>query len=209
MSFIIRKCRKKSIDKLEISAYFLTVMFLQDDLTEYEAYLMHSFLGAMNTTTRLPESLNYIQHGSTSVYEHSVNVACTSLKIAYFLKKTLHFYIDVHSLVRGALLHDYFLYDWHENEPWHRWHGFRHPFFALMNARKVCSLTPTEVDIIIHHMFPLTLIPPHTPEGIIVMIADKLCALYETFRMNEKKAPLWQRRWYRQLRPCLATISPK
>ncbi|HAH63123.1 MAG TPA: phosphohydrolase [Treponema sp.] len=170
---------------------------------------MHSFLEVMNTTTRLPESLKYIQHGSTSVYEHSVNVACTSLKIAFVLKSMLHFQVDEHSLVRGALLHDYFLYDWHENESWHKWHGFRHPFFALMNAREVCSLTPTEADIIVHHMFPLTLVPPRTLEGGIVMIADKLCALYETFRMNEKKDPFWERRWYIQLRPCLATIRSK
>jgi uncharacterized protein len=181
-------------------------MVLYDDLTDYQSYLMHSFLGVMNAKTRLPEMLKYIQHGSTSVYEHSVNVACTSLKISFVLKKVLHFTVDEHSLVRGALLHDYFLYDWHRNESWHKWHGFRHPFFALMNAQKVCSLTPTEIDIIIHHMFPLTLIPPHTPEGIIVMIADKICALYETFRMNECKSPFWQRKWYMQLCPCLATI---
>ncbi len=184
-------------------------MLLQNDLPKYETYLMHSFLEVMNTTTRLPESLKYIQHGSTSVYEHSVNVACTSLKIAFVLKSMLHFQVDEHSLVRGALLHDYFLYDWHENESWHKWHGFRHPFFALMNAREVCSLTPTEADIIVHHMFPLTLVPPRTLEGGIVMIADKLCALYETFRMNEKKDPFWERRWYIQLRPCLATIRSK
>jgi len=198
-----------SIDKLEIPPYVMISMIFQDELTDNESYLMYSFLEAMNRTTRLPELLQYVQHGSTSVYEHSVNVACMSLKIAFILKKVLHFTVDERSLVRGALLHDYFLYDWHQNESWHKWHGFRHPFFALVNARKVCALTPTEVDIIVHHMFPLTLIPPHTPEGIIVMIADKFCALYETFRMNERPELRGQRRWYLQLRPCLATNRSK
>lgn len=194
---------------MEIFVYFLVRMLLQDDLPKYEAHLMHSSLETLNTTARLYESLSFIQHGSTSVYEHSVNVACISLKIAFEMKSMLHFRVDEHSLVRGALLHDYFLYDWHENESWHKWHAFRHPLIALINAREVCSLTPTEADIIIHHMFPLTIIPPHTIEGIIVTIADKLCALYETFRMNEKKDPFWQRRWYIQLFPSLATIRSK
>jgi uncharacterized protein len=184
------------------------IPFLHDDLSTRGSFLMRSFLETLNAETRLPESLRYIQHGSTSVYEHSVNVACTSLKIAFLLENVIHLQLDEHSLVRGALLHDYFLYDWHVNESWHKWHGFRHPFFALMNARKVCCLTPTEVDIILHHMFPLTLVPPHTLEGCIVMVADKICALYETFRMNELHGTFWQRRWFAQLRPCLATIRP-
>ncbi|MCD8020363.1 MAG: HDIG domain-containing protein [Clostridiales bacterium] len=46
-----------------------------------------------------------MQHGTTSVYEHSLHVAETSLAAATFL----HLQIDQQALVRGALLHDYFL----------------------------------------------------------------------------------------------------
>ena len=49
----------------------------------------------------------YLQHGFTSVYEHSFSVAAYCLK----LSRMLSLDVDESSLVRGALLHDYFLYD--------------------------------------------------------------------------------------------------
>ena len=63
---------------------------------------------------------NYIQHGSVSCLEHSFVVSY----YCYTLIKRLHVSCDERALVRGALLHDYFLYDWHEPEAWHRLHGF-------------------------------------------------------------------------------------
>lgn len=85
-------------------------------------------------------------------------------------------------LIRGALLHDYFLYDWHDGEKERRIHGFTHPMTALRNADRDFDLTDTERDIIKKHMFPLTVIPPTCREGWIVCLADKYCSLYETFK---------------------------
>lgn len=84
------------------------------------------------------------------------------------------------SLLRGALLHDYFLYDWHDPDPSHRLHGFRHPFFALARAEEDFELTPRERNIIVRHMFPLVPVPPTCREAWIVCLADKWCALCET-----------------------------
>ena len=128
-------------------------------------------------TTHINDSKNYTQHGTTSVYEHSLNVAKMSCKLACLTG----WHIDVSSLVRGALLHDYFLYDWHIPAPDHKWHGFRHPAFAYANASRDCKLTYIESDIIKHHMFPLTIRPPKTAEGFLVCIADKICAIQEMF----------------------------
>ena len=114
------------------------------------------------------------------VYQHSLRVARVACKFAAALSLT----VDRDALIRGALLHDYFLYDWHEADPSHRLHGFRHPSRALQNAREDFELTATEEDIIAHHMFPLVPIPPHTREGWIVMLADKVCALEETIRRS-------------------------
>ena len=63
-----------------------------------------------------------MQHGSVSVFEHSVCVALVCL----WLVHRLHLKVNQRALVRGALLHDYFLYDWHTPDPAHRLHGFRH-----------------------------------------------------------------------------------
>ena len=49
-----------------------------------------------------------MQHGSVSVFEHSVCVALVCL----WLVHRLHLKVNQRALVRGALLHDYFLYDW-------------------------------------------------------------------------------------------------
>ena len=117
----------------------------------------------------------FVQHGRVSCFAHSVRVARVSLRLASALKIP----VDVKSLVRGALLHDYFLYDWHIPDERHRLHGFSHALTALKNAGRDFYLTDIETDIIRKHMFPLNLTPPKYRESLIVCIADKICALCE------------------------------
>ena len=58
--------------------------------------------------------------------------------------------------------------------------GFFHPSVALENALKDYELSKKEQDIIKHHMFPLTIIPPMCREAWLVCLADKICAGKET-----------------------------
>ena len=132
---------------------------------------------------RFSQEKDCFQHGSTSVYAHSVRVAACSLR----LSRMLRIRTDQRALVRGALLHDYFLYDWHKADPSHRLHGFYHPGTALRNARQDFALTPREENIIHRHMFPLTPMPPTTREAWIVCLADKYCAAAETVEPVKKK----------------------
>lgn len=131
--------------------------------------------------SRFFETKDYIQHGRTSVYRHCIAVAYISCMIA----AKLNLVVEIHQLIRGALLHDYFLYDWHEHDSSHRLHGFTHPKKALRNAVRDFNLSETERDIIKKHMFPLTIVPPAKKESWIVTAADKYCAIRET--MNRKK----------------------
>ena len=117
-----------------------------------------------------------MQHGNTSVFVHSFNVACLCFNIAEKLKLK----IDKKSLIRGALLHDYFLYDWHVNDKNHKWHGFTHPKTALKNAEKDFELNSIERDMILKHMFPLNLSIPRYKESVVLCIADKILATCET-----------------------------
>ena len=126
--------------------------------------------------SRLGMERRYYQHGVTTIFQHSINVACVSCKIA----EKYHLDVDYYALIRGALLYDYFLYDWHVKDRSHRFHGFTHPRRALENADKEFQLTETERNMIYCHMFPLTPIPPSTKEAWIVCVADKICALSET-----------------------------
>ena len=125
---------------------------------------------------RLDEEKLAMQHGTTSIYRHSLNVAYTSL----WMMERWQIRLEPKSLVRGALLHDYFLYDWHQKDSSHRLHGFRHPKTALGNAQRDYHLNWKEKNIIARHMFPLIPVPPQCREAWIVCLADKWCALGET-----------------------------
>lgn len=123
-----------------------------------------------------------IQHGNVSVFAHSLAVAAYSEKLA--IKLGIDY--DRKSLIRGALLHDFFLYDWHEtNNVGDGLHGFAHPNTASKNALRYFRLNNKELDIIRKHMWPLTLTKiPRYKESWLVCIADKYCSLLETFRLN-------------------------
>ncbi|MBR4403885.1 MAG: HD domain-containing protein [Clostridiales bacterium] len=127
----------------------------------------------------------FTQHGETTVFEHCLSVAKFSLLMAHFLERTLKIDIDKDSLVRGALLHDYFLYDWHDKAvKGRRVHGFTHPGTAKRNAERDFGLNDLERDIISKHMFPVTPFPPMHRESVIVNLADKWCALCETLKLD-------------------------
>lgn len=119
-------------------------------------------------------------HHRDSVYEHSLRVSYLAYKIARRLN------LDFKSVARGALLHDFFLYDWRKQgklikEPFFKKHGFTHANIALLNARKDFILNKKEEDIILKHMFPLNIKPPITRESWLVMIVDKYVAINDYF----------------------------
>lgn len=137
-------------------------------------------LTALSETAALGDMDAFPQHGSTSCLWHSVAVAYYSYRLA----GALGLACDEKSLIRGALLHDYFLYDWHEPDASHRLHGFRHPSVALANARQDVALGAVECDIIAKHMFPLTPRPPRFRESLLVCLVDKLCSIAEVLFPN-------------------------
>lgn len=130
----------------------------------------------LKKTGRFQDTHQFIQHGSISVYTHCRNVAYVSC----WLAEKYNIKVDKKSLIRGALLHDYFLYDWHSKNKPCRLHGFSHPSTALRNASADFELNSIEKNIILRHMFPLTPIPPMCTEAWLVCMADKICATGET-----------------------------
>ncbi len=117
-----------------------------------------------------------IQHGDTSVLAHSAAVTAHCALIA----RSLQIPVDERALMRGAILHDYFLYDWHDPDPSHRLHGYTHPGTACRNAVRDFGVGTIEQNMIRHHMFPLTPTPPTCREGVILCLADKIVATRET-----------------------------
>ena len=119
----------------------------------------------------------YIQHGNISTLKHCVMVAETG----FLLNRRLHLGADEKSLVTVSLLHDFYLYDWHEKSDDHKLHGFTHAKTAALNARRYFHITQKEYRAICSHMWPLNLTQiPVSRIGWILCLADKYCAMKET-----------------------------
>ncbi len=122
----------------------------------------------------------YRQHRDVTCLEHCANVSLLSYRVCRRLG------LDARAAARGGLLHDFFLYDWHTENPYGGLHGFRHPSIALKNADMHFALSDKERDIIRKHMWPLTPRPPRYPESLIVAIADKYYCVAEIFRSRRR-----------------------
>lgn len=125
----------------------------------------------------------YHQHYDTSCFDHCLIASY----YCYYICKKLH--LDYISCARAAMLHDLFLYDWHE--PQHEYkglHAFTHPKIAYDNASKLFNLNEKETDIILKHMWPVTFFRfPKYKESYILTLVDKYCATMEFFTgLNNK-----------------------
>ena len=128
---------------------------------------------------RVAEMAGFVQHGRVSTLDHVRRVAHTAVGLA----RTLRIRVHEAELVRGAMLHDYYLYDWHN--PINKGHATKHPLRALKEAEKDFDLTDRERNIITSHMWPLP--PQRIPryrEAWLVCLADKWCSLKETLFMR-------------------------
>jgi len=151
----------------------------------------NEFYGIINDIYEHDEflKLKLHHHHNSSIYEHVMDVSYFSYSACKFLK------LDYQSAARGALLHDFFLYDWRDHDvpdlPDDKFHGIEHPKIALANAEKHFTLNDIEKDIIIKHMWPLTLVPPKYKESFIVSFADKYLASKEfvtKFKRNKNSS---------------------
>lgn len=140
-----------------------------------------------NDTVR--DMKKYRQHYDVSTYEHCLNVAYLSYKICKKLKW------DYKSMARAAMLHDLFLYDWRNSKKELKldgYHAFVHPKIALDNASKIFELNKKEKDIILKHMWPITLTFPKYREAYVITLTDKISAIQESLnyysnRLESKK----------------------
>ena len=117
-----------------------------------------------------------LHHGITR-YDHSIRVAKKSYKLAKLFRLK-----NYEILTKASLLHDFYLYDWHNyDDGSHKLHGFSHPKRASHNAKKYFGVSKEIEHVITSHMWPLTFRNfPKSREAWIVCIADKCVAIRET-----------------------------
>lgn len=115
-------------------------------------------------------------HNSTDRYNHCIDVAYRAYKLSCL------FNVDTKSVVRGALLHDFYVEVPHELK-----NGIEgvslmikdHPKLAYKNAKKLFKINDVEADIILTHMFPMNLNMPKHKESWLVSLSDKLVSFSE------------------------------
>jgi uncharacterized protein len=144
---------------------------LKQDFYNKDGYM--EFISDLIFNEKIQSMKNYTQHGSINCYDHCLNVSYYSYRLCKVLG------LDYKCAARGAMLHDFFLYDWHTTKPSEGLHGFVHPKIALKNANKYFCLNEMEKDIIVKHMWPLTLKLPKYKESYIVTFVDKFCTILE------------------------------
>ena len=137
-----------------------------------------AILQELEADRHVQEMKHFIQHGKVTTYEHCRSVARLSGKI----NERFSLHADPKTLMTGAMLHDFYLYDWHAaDDGRHRLHGFTHAGKACRNAKKYFDIDEDVSQVIYCHMWPLN--PERVPtsrEAWIVCIADKCISLYET-----------------------------
>ena len=147
-------------------------------LTKEEEEYFYKIANPIINSLDFQKQKDFIQHGHTSTYEHALNVALSCYKYA-LRKKKYH----LEDLIKGALLHDLCLYDWHKLGGRKRFHGIRHPKIALDNALKNFELSKITKNMIRAHMWPLTIFhfPKYKESGLL-------------WRMDKKQSYIEMRR---------------
>lgn len=133
---------------------------------------------AQNENVRSLE--DFTHHHYFSRLEHCLHVSYLS----YLVCRKMG--LDYQSAARGGLLHDFYFYDSHNAKPDRGRHYFCHPAIALENATKLFSLNKVEKDIIVKHMWPVTIRPPKYKESLVVTLIDKYCATKEVAQYGSK-----------------------
>ena len=172
--------------------------------------LFYRIMSEMEKTPAGKKLKGFSQHKGTSTLQHSRNVAVCS----FYLAQKLGIEVDEVALARGAMLHDYYLYDRKGKDISGYRHIVHHPQDALENARKEFDLNKKEENIIRSHMWPLTLLhPPLCREAFLVQMADKYCAVREMASDSKKINPEVHTPWVRTMaarraRKLVRALSP-
>ena len=151
-----------------------------------ERFRMEDFakkLEEMEQNPQIQKLKQFPQHDGNNTFQHCHNVAVYS----FYLAQRLQWDIDVESIVMGAMLHDYYLYDARNCELTNYQHCVSHPKTAVKNASKCFALNEKTKNIIRSHMWPMPFVErPRSKEAVLVNMADKYCAYQEMHKGIQK-----------------------
>lgn len=133
----------------------------------------------------LLDAAGYCHHGcANSVYSHCIRTAWCAFRLCgWFHVSEEH----TRSVVRAAMVHDLFGYDWMACSASRRWllhpdrvrHAYLHGTEACQVAAAWFAMSKRQLDAIQKHMWPTYPVPPVHVDGWILTLADKLTAIKE------------------------------
>ena len=108
-------------------------------------------------------------HRGSNCYEHVFKVAKKAIRKSLRRKD-----VNLEVVLIGAILHDYYLYDWRKNKELLKGHGKHHPDIAIENAVRDFGINDEVKRVIKTHMWPVNIKAyPNTKEAKIVSLSDK------------------------------------
>ena len=122
-------------------------------------------------------------HRGSNCYEHSFKVA------KYAIKKALRYKeVNLEVVLIGAILHDYYLYDWRADRSKKKGHAKNHQHVASENASRDFMVPDSVKKVIESHMWPINIKNfPDTKEARIVSFSDKHVAIVEAVSSKNYK----------------------
>lgn len=139
----------------------------------------YSYIEDICTNDEFQKLSVFNQHLTTNRLQHSYNVAYYTFLVCR------KYNWNVREATRAALLHDFFLYDWQDTKL--GFHPNEHPKQALINAKKYFEITPLMENMILSHMWPLSIAYPKYKESLIIQGSDRLCACLEIISGTKQK----------------------
>ena len=136
----------------------------------------------------MKQAFEQTHHQWSTVGEHTVRVAFSSVMICYALRK-LNIKVSIPAVVVGALCHDLGILGRSEKFSSAKECSREHPKESVEVAREIVSDMPegTE-DIIERHMWPAgESEAPNSIEGVVVSVADKYSAVKDIVKGSEVK----------------------
>ena len=123
-------------------------------------------------------------HRGSNTYEHCFKVAKKAIRKALRSRKD----VDFEVIMLGAILHDYYLYDWRSDKSKRKGHASKHPAIAAENAFNDFNISKEIRKVIESHMWPVKFKEfPNTKEARIVSLADKSVTIGEAFTSKKYK----------------------
>ncbi len=136
----------------------------------------YGIISDLLTLTEVQKLQEFRHHKRTTRFQHSLNVAYYN----YLLCR--RFGLDAEAGARAGMLHDLFFYNRKEyvRVSGEAFHNARHPRMACDAADHLCELSAVERDMILKHMWPVTITKlPRYRESLVIVLVDKFCAILE------------------------------